>query len=74
MISLFRDWNEKLDAELNIARDYIGNAISKGAKGGEWRPIEPMEAVYEKKLESYRAENQCLKSQLIVMKAQMESQ
>jgi len=74
LISLFRDWNDKLGSELDIARDFIVNAISKGAKGGEWRPMEPVEAVYKKKIESYRAENQCLKSQLIVMKAQMESQ
>ena len=66
MISLFRDWNEKLDSELDIARDFIINSIAKSAKEG-------LEVTLEKKIESYRAENHCLKSQLIVMKAQMES-
>lgn len=67
LISLLRNWNENLDNELDIARDFITNAVSKGTKDG-------LEVVYEKKIESYRAENQCLKSQVAVLKAQLELQ
>jgi hypothetical protein len=62
LVSKYGDWNKKLDTELDVARKFI-DQVTKGKQnvvmhGGTH-------------IETIRAENQCLKSEIHLLKSRL---